>query len=199
MTQRLALIWAMGRNRVIGKDGRLPWSLPEELDYFRRTTWGKPVIMGRRTFESVGKPLPGRLNIVLSRRGFTAAGACPAPDLEAALAIAATDPADECFVVGGAEPYALALPKADRLHATTVEADVAGDVYFPAFDLRQWLLVSQVRRAADADHAYAYNIRVYDRRARPAAPSSSVGANPNNTTVSAAVEASASRSSDASR
>ena len=164
MTQRLALIWAMSRNRVIGRNGRLPWHLPDEMAHFLRTTRGKPVIMGRRTFESAGRPLPGRLNIVLSKRGFHAAGARVAKDLQTALAIAAVDPADECFVTGGAEPYALALPLADRLYATTVEAELDGDTFFPRFPLRQWRLVGEESHNIDERHAHAYTVRTYDRR-----------------------------------
>lgn len=168
MTQRLALIWAMSRNRVIGRNGRLPWHLPDEMAHFRRTTRGKPVIMGRKTFESAGRPLPGRLNIVLSRGGFAAAGVRVAPDLQAALAIAAEDPADECFVTGGAEPYALALPLADRLYATTVEAELNGDTLFPCFPLEPWRLVGEESHPTDKRHPYAYTVRTYDRRNPPA-------------------------------
>lgn len=164
MTQRLALIWAMSRNRVIGRNGRLPWHLPDEMAHFRRTTRGKPVIMGRKTFESAGRPLPGRLNIVLSRRGFAAAGVRVAPDLQAALAIAAENPAAECFVTGGAEPYALALPHADRLYATTVEAELDGDTLFPCFPLEPWRLVGEESHPTDERHTYAYTVRTYDRR-----------------------------------
>lgn len=164
MTQRLALIWAMSRNRVIGRNGRLPWHLPDEMAHFLRTTQGKPVIMGRRTFESAGRPLPGRLNIVLSRGGFHAAGVRVAQDLPAALAIAAEHPADECFVTGGAEPYARALPLADRLYATTVEAELDGDTFFPRFPLRRWRLVGEECHTADERHPYAYTVRTYDRR-----------------------------------
>lgn len=164
MTQRLALIWAMSRNGVIGRNGRLPWHLPDETAHFHGTTRGKPVIMGRRTFESAGGPLPGRLNVVLSRRGFDAPGVHVAADIDAALAIAQADPAEECFVTGGAEPYALALPRADRLYATTVEAEVAGDTFFPAFTLAEWRLVCRTFHAADERHAFAYTVRTYVRR-----------------------------------
>ena len=154
----------MSRNRVIGKDGGLPWRLPDEMGHFRRTTRGKPVIMGRRTFESAGHPLSGRLNVVLSRRGFVAEGARGAATLDDAIAIAAEDPANECFVIGGAEPYALALPRADRLYCTTVEAKIEGDTLFPPFDPEDWRLVRRAWHGADGRHAFAYTIRVYDRR-----------------------------------
>ena len=155
----------MSRNRVLGKDGQLPWRLPDEMAYFQRTTYGKPVIMGRRTFESTGHPLPGRLNVVLSRRGFVARGTRAAATLDDALAIAGDDPASECFVIGGEEPYALALPRADRLYATTVDAEIEGDTFFPPFDLDDWRLASRAWHAADQRHAFAYTIRVHERRA----------------------------------
>ena len=157
----------MSRNRVIGADGGLPWHLPDELRYFMRTTLGKPVIMGRRTFESLEQPLPGRRNIVLSRSGFRAPGVHTAATLDAALAVAAEDAAsDACFVIGGAAPYAEALPRADRLYATTVEACLPGDTVMPAFDEAPWRLVSEQRHPADERHAFAYTIRIHDRRGR---------------------------------
>lgn len=163
--QTLCVIWAMSRNRVIGAAGGLPWHLPDELRHFTRTTLGKPVIMGRRTFESAGHPLPGRRNIVLSRSGFRAPGAHTAATLDAALALAAEDGGDACFVIGGTGPYAEALPRAARLYATTVEACLPGDTVLPAFDMAPWLLVSEAHHPADERHAFAYTIRVYDRSA----------------------------------
>ena len=152
MTQRLSLIWAMSRNRVIGKNGRLPWDLPDEMAHFRRTTQGKPVIMGRRTFESAGGPLPGRLNIVLSRRGEFRARHRPRRSGRRVLRHRRR------------EPYALALPRADRLYATTVEAEVDGDVFFPCFALRDWRLARETSRPADSRHRFAYTVRTYLRR-----------------------------------
>lgn len=163
MTQRVALIWAMARNRVIGKDGALAWDLPDELAYFRKTTAGKPVIMGRRTFQSHNRPMPGRLNIVLSRSGFAATGVRVAPDLDAALDAAAEDPADECFVIGGAEPYRQALARADRLYATFIDAELEGDTFFPPFDFAGWRVVEQSRHPVDDRHPHAYDIKVYER------------------------------------
>ena len=163
MSQRLSLIWAMTSNRVIGKDGWLPWDLPDELQYFRSTTAGKPVIMGRRTFESVGRPMPDRLNIVLSRRGYQAAGVEVAADLDAALAIASRDPADECFVIGGTEPYRVALPRADRLYATFIDAAMDGDTFFPPFDFAGWHVVHSSQHPIDDRHAHAYRIEIYER------------------------------------
>lgn len=162
--QRLSLIWAASENRVIGRNGELPWELPDELAYFHRTTAGKPVIMGRRTFQSRNRPLPGRLNIVLSRSGLEAEGVVVVENLESALAHAAKDAADECFVIGGAGPYAEALPRADRLYATVVRAELAGDTFLPAFDLAKWRLIENRHHSIDSRHPYAYDIEVFERK-----------------------------------
>lgn len=163
MKQLVSLIWAMSRNRVIGKDNWLPWDLPDELAYFRKTTAGKPVIMGRRTYQSINRPMPGRLNIVLSRRGFTADGVTVVTSIDDALAAAAADRADECFVIGGAGVYVAALPHADRLHATFIDADIEGDTFFPPFDFSGWAMVESTHHPIDDRHPYAYEIHIYER------------------------------------
>ena len=163
MRQRLSLIFAMAKNRVIGKDGGLAWDLPDELAYFRRTTAGKPVIMGRRTYQSRNRPMPGRLNVVLSQSGFAAEGVTVVEDLDAALAVVAADPADEVFVIGGTEPYRMALPRADRLYATFIDAELPGDTYFPDCDFSAWRIVEREYHAADARHPYAYDMQVLER------------------------------------
>ena len=163
MKQRLSLIWAMTRNRVIGKDGWLAWDLPDELDHFRSTTAGKPVIMGRKTYQSTNRPMPGRLNIVLSRNRFQAEGVSVVADLDEALRLAAHDPADEVFVIGGTEPFAIALPRADRLYATVIDALIDGDTFFPPFDLAGWKAVENSFHDADERHPYAYEITIYER------------------------------------
>lgn len=135
---RVALIAAMARDRVIGRDNTLPWRLPEDLRHFKATTLGHPVIMGRKTWESLPSgALPGRRNLVVSRNpDYAATGAEVAGSLTAALALAA--PAPEVFVIGGAELYALALPLAERLHLTEIDLTVAGDAWFPEFDPTHW-------------------------------------------------------------
>ena len=164
---KISLIWAMSRNRVIGRNNRLPWRLPKDTAFFRDTTMGKPVIMGRRTFESVGRPLAGRTNIVLSRSGFAHDSTRTASTLEAALKIAESqcliDGVDECFVVGGADIYALALPRADRLYETLIDAEVEGDTFFPRYDAAQFTLVAKDDFTADGQHAFSFSIRVLDR------------------------------------
>lgn len=128
----ISLIAAMTRARVIGADNRLPWRLPEDLRRFRRLTTGHAVVMGRKTFESIGRPLPERRNIVITRQPeFRAAGIEIAASLEAASELAGEG---EVFVIGGAEIYRLALPRADRLYLTWIEREFAGDAYFPLFD-----------------------------------------------------------------
>jgi len=153
----------MAENRVIGRGAALPWHLPEDMRHFKRLTTGHTIIMGRRTYDSVGKPLPNRRTVVLTRdRTFAPDRAVVAPDLASALASARGE--DEVFVVGGAEIYELALPLAQRIYLTVVHAEVDGDIYFPDFDIAEWTLVSDERHAADQKHAYPFSFRVYERR-----------------------------------
>jgi dihydrofolate reductase len=134
---RIYLVAAVARNGTIGAKGQLPWHLPEDLKHFKKITLGHPVIMGRRTWESLGKPLPGRENIVISRqRGFDAPGASVAASLPAAIALCAGEPV--VFVIGGAELYTAALPLADGIVLTELERDFVGDTRFPAWDRTQW-------------------------------------------------------------
>lgn len=158
----LSLIVAVARNGVIGRDGTLPWRLPEDLRHFRRTTLGRPVLMGRRTFESIGRPLDRRRNVVLSRDpAFAPAGVEVDRSLEAALA--RTADAEETVVIGGASLYAESLPRARRLYLTRVHADVPGDVRFPDFDLSAWREVERRDFPADARHAHAFSIVTLER------------------------------------
>lgn len=152
MTARVALIAAVARNGVIGRDGDMPWHISADLKYFKATTMGKPIVMGRRTFESIGKALPGRPNIVVTgNAGFAIKGVEVASDLDQALTIAAGHGTDEIMVIGGGQIYAAALPHADRLYLTEVHMEVEGDVSFPTFDRSQWHEVSRDDHAADGD------------------------------------------------
>ena len=159
----LSAIWAMTRNRVIGKDGDLPWRLPDDQRFFRRTTLGKPVIMGRKTFEEIGRPLPQRRNIVLSRRGLDIEGAEVVTNLEAALALARSEAPGEAFIIGGAEIYSLALPMTDRLYMTLIDTELDGDTWFPDFDTTNWHEVRRTDHAADEHHAWPFTIFVMER------------------------------------
>lgn len=165
---KIALIVALGRNRAIGLNNRMPWHLPEDLKYFKRVTLGKPVIMGRNTFESIGRPLPGRPNIVISRNeGYEAQGITVAHSLEAALKVAqALLPAgqDEVMVIGGAQIYAQAIAKADRLYLTEIDAGPEADAFFPAFERAQWQQVMCESHAAGDGNPVAYSFVVLDRR-----------------------------------
>ena len=165
---KLALIWAMARNRTIGRNNALPWYLPEDLKYFKRVTLGKPIIMGRKTWESIGRPLPGRTNIVITRdAAFHAEGVRVVQTLEQALALAEKicliDGADEAVVIGGAQIYALALPLADRLYLTQVHADVEGDAHFPPLDLTLWRELGREDFAAQAPNPYDYSFLILER------------------------------------
>lgn len=164
------LIVAMSRNRVIGRNNKLPWYLPEDLRYFKEVTMHKPIIMGRRTFESIGRPLPGRLNIVVTSDSGWACptGAARVGSLDEAFrraqAQAELDGVDEMVVIGGGQLYAEALPMMDRLYVTQVHADIEGDVYFPEVDWDDWEEVASQEHAASEQNPYPYSFVVYDRR-----------------------------------
>lgn len=158
---KVHLIAAMAHNRVIGAGGDLPWRLPSDLKRFKRLTLGAPIIMGRKTYTSIGRPLPRRRNLVLSRSGFTAEGVEVFTDLDAA--VAACDAAEVVWIIGGASVYAAALPIADELHLSLVDAEVEGDTWFPAVQDDDWVVVERERVPADERHAYAHR---YERRVR---------------------------------
>lgn len=160
---RMTLVAAMAENRVIGRNNQLPWHLPADLRHFKRLTTGHPVIMGRRTFDSIHRrPLPQRQNIVISRDPeFSAAGAATVHSLEEALALVADE--QEVFVLGGAEIFHLALPRADRMVLTIVHAQVQGTVHFPQWNPDHWRIVHEESHPADAQNAYAMTFRTYER------------------------------------
>lgn len=158
----VSLIAAMSTNRVIGRDGGLPWRLPEDLKHFKRLTVDHTVVMGRKTFDEIKRPLTNRRNVVITRRAdFQPAGVHVVASLDEALALAAGE--DEVFVIGGGEIYRLALPRADRLYLTVVHAEVEGDTYFPAFEEDGWVLESESDHPADERHAFAFSFRNYRR------------------------------------
>jgi dihydrofolate reductase len=159
----ISLIVAMANNGVIGRGNALPWRLPADLKRFRSLTLGKPVLMGRRTFESIGRPLTGRVNLVLTRDAHWVAGGTQAvPTLAAALERSRDCP--ELMVIGGAQVYALALPLARRLYLTQVHADVAGDRFFPPYDKAQWRDVERSAQPADERHAWPLTFLTLERR-----------------------------------
>ncbi len=157
------MICAVARNGVIGRRGELPWHLPADLAHFKRVTQGKPVVMGRRTHNSIGRALPGRRNLVVTSRERGVAGDCEVvSSLDDALARCAD--ASEVVVIGGAALYAEALGRARRLYLTQVHADVEGDVYLPPLDLDAWTEVERIEHPADARHAHAFSIATLERR-----------------------------------
>lgn len=163
----LSLIAALGENRVIGVDNSMPWHLPGDFKYFKAMTLGKPIIMGRKTWDSLGRPLPGRLNIVVSRQtDLSLEGAEVYPSLDAAVARAEEwakeQGVDELMLIGGAQLYAQGLAQADRLYLTRVALSPEGDAWFPEFDLNQWKLVSNVENPAVEDKP-AYSFEVWER------------------------------------
>ena len=157
----------MTRNRVIGRDGTLPWSLPDEMAHFRSTTLGHPIIMGRKTFDSMRrKPLPKRQNIVMSRSELAYAGVQHARDMTTALTIARESGSDECFVIGGSAIYDAVFPVADRLYETIIDVEITGDVYFPEYEANEWVEVERTHHPADEHHAYAFDIFVRARKGK---------------------------------
>jgi dihydrofolate reductase len=159
---RLSMIVAMARNRVIGAEGKIPWHLPNELQLFKSVTMGHHIIMGRKTYESIGRLLPGRTTVIVTRqKDYTVAGAKIAHTLEQAVALCAGD--SEIFVIGGGELYRAAMPMADRLYLTVVDAEPAGDTQMPAFDPADWTLQSTKQYSKDERHAHDYRFEVHDR------------------------------------
>lgn len=161
--KRVTLIVAMTREGVIGRAGGLPWRLSADLKRFRALTMGHHLIMGRKTFESLGRVLPGRTSIVVTRQPNYALpkGVLRAASLTEALRLADRD--DEVFIIGGGELFSAALPIADRLHITSVEADIPGDTWFPDWEPTHWVLISQERHSADENNEYDYTFYVYER------------------------------------
>jgi len=159
---RIAFVVARDRRGVIGKDGRLPWRLPDDMRHVRELTVGKPLIMGRRTFDSIGRPLPDRVSIVLTRDpAFRCDGCLIARTTDEALALAGDAP--EVIVFGGAGVFKDFLPRADRIYLTEVDTEVAGDTYFPALDPREWREAERKAHPADAKHPFAFTFVVLER------------------------------------
>jgi dihydrofolate reductase len=159
---RISIIAAMAKNRVIGAKNSIPWHLPGELKMFKTITMGHHIVMGRNTWTSIGRLLPGRTTVIVSRqRDYAIAGALVAPSLDAAIAACGND--NEIFVIGGGQLYAAALPRADRIYLTEVDAEVDGDTLMPDFDLTQWQAGAVTAHQADAKNPYGYKMTIFDR------------------------------------
>ena len=164
---RLSIVAAVAENGVIGRGGRLPWHLSDDLKRFQRLTMGHTIVMGRRTWESIGRALPGRRSIVVSRQAgyhVEANAVEVAAGLHDALRIGEAAGDDEVFIVGGAELYCEALRHADRVYLTRIHAEVNGDTKFPAVDWNNWQLISSERHAADARNEFPFTFEIYERR-----------------------------------
>jgi len=152
----------MSENRVIGINNKLPWHLPADLRHFRKLTTGHPVIMGRRNYESIGKPLPNRTNIVVTRNpDYRAAGCLVTHSLDDAMNSAGNDP--EIFIIGGAEIYRQAFGRANRIYLTLIHARIEGDTYFPEFEGPPWREISRERHKRDENNPYSFSFLTYER------------------------------------
>jgi len=158
----ISLIAAMDQNKLIGSNNELPWYLPADFKHFKEVTMGKPVVMGRKTFESIGKPLPGRKNIVISRSGFQADGVTVVDSVDKALREAGI--VEEVMIIGGANIYSQVIEIADKMYLTRVDTSCEGDAWFPDFDESEWLVVDELKIKADEKNNYDFDILVYDRK-----------------------------------
>nr|AIA15410.1 Dihydrofolate reductase [uncultured bacterium] len=160
----VSLVVAASENNVIGKDNKLLWRLPNDMAFFKNVTWGMPVIMGRKTFESLGsKPLKGRTNIVITRKGEIDEEVVTVSSLEQAVKAAGDTDAKECYIIGGGEIYRQSMQIADKIYMTRVSAVVEGDTWFPEIDEKVWRVTSSVSFDADEKHAYAYRFETWQR------------------------------------
>jgi len=170
MTVRIAMIAGVAENGVIGSDQTIPWRVPSDMAFFKKTTLGKPIIMGRKQYETVGKPLPGRTNIVITRQqDYQPEGVLVVHDIDAALAraqeIAVADGVDEIMIIGGGELYAQMMERADRLYITHIDLSPDGDVRFPAITPEKWSVVDLPEVAPSPKDEASYRVKVYERRA----------------------------------
>lgn len=162
---RLSIIVAMARNRVIGINNTLPWHLPADLKHFRTLTMGHHIVMGRKTYESIGKPLPGRTSVVVTRNtAYSAPGVIAVNSLESAISACGGD--SEIFVIGGAELYLQAIARADRIYLTEIDADIDGDAHFPEFSRTEWHEVSRESGSQQEPQPLHYHFVIYQRNAR---------------------------------
>ena len=161
----ISLLVAASENNAIGKNNQLLWHLPNDLKFFKNTTWGMAVVMGRKTYESVDKPLPGRFNIVITRQSdWKAAGVIPASDLQDALKKAAETNCHEIFVIGGGEIYKQSIEIADKIYMTRVHASFDADTFFPEIDENKWQLTANQDFPVDEKHKYAYSFQIWNKK-----------------------------------
>ena len=155
---------AASENNVIGKDNKLLWNLPNDMKFFKNTTWGMPVIMGRKTYESLGKPLEGRTNIVITHQPLELPGVRVVKNIDEAIVAAADTDAKEAFIIGGGQIFTEAMPRADKIYMTRVHAVMEGDTSFPAIEEKQWKLASSLDFPSDTKHQYSYSFQLWKRK-----------------------------------
>ena len=162
----ISLFVAASDNNVIGKNNQLLWHLPKDMKFFKNVTWAMPVVMGRKTFQSIGnKPLAGRKNIVITRQpGWTAGGVSVVDSVDAAAALAEELNYKEIFIIGGGQIYMIAYEKANKIYMTRVHTEVEGDTYFPVIEKNDWKLISNTDNVADEKHAYSYSFQLWERK-----------------------------------
>jgi len=162
----ISFVVAASENNVIGKNNQLLWHLPKDMKFFKNVTWAMPVVMGRKTFESMGsKPLTGRKNIVITRQpGWKAEGVSVVNSVDAATALATEMNYKEIFIIGGGEIYLIAFERANKIYITRVHAELEGDTYFPVIEKNDWKLVSNADNPADEKHAYAFSFQLWERK-----------------------------------
>jgi len=161
----ISLVVAASENNVIGKDNKLLWHLPNDMKFFKNTTWAMPVIMGRKTYDALGKPLTGRTNIVITRqKAWMAEGVKVVKNLDEAIRVSAHSDAKEAFVIGGGEIYKQSIPRAHKIYITRVHATLEGDTFFPELNESEWKNVSKLDFTQDDKHAFAYSFQVWVRK-----------------------------------
>lgn len=161
----ISFIVAVSENHVIGKDNKLPWTLPSDMKYFKNKTWAMPVVMGRKTYEALGKPLDGRQNIVITRKsGWKPDGVEVVHSIDQAIVAATAVDAKEIFIIGGGEIFQAAMPSADRIYLTLIHQNFEGDAFFPEIDPEQWKLTSNRDCEANEKNPYAHSFQVWERR-----------------------------------
>ncbi len=160
----ISFIWGQDRNRLIGRDNALPWKLPADMAWFRKSTMGKPILMGRKTYESIGRPLPGRVNLILTRQTNLQIEGCTVVH-SLGEAKSSVPEANEIMVMGGAEIYALLFDQAERLYITEIDAEFEGDAWFPEFDRSRWQEVFSESHHPDDKNVYPYSFRILERKA----------------------------------
>jgi len=161
----ISTIVAVAKNNVIGKDNDIPWYLPADLKYFKKVTTGHHIVMGRKCYESIGRPLPKRTNVVVTRNPFFMATGCLVThNVAEAVQIAEANGEEEVFIIGGGQIYEIALPHVDRIYLTEVDLEVEGDIFFPEIDEKKWTLVKETKYQADEKNEYNYTFKILERK-----------------------------------